>query len=51
MEQVSRIWFTPKQRVELWERWRNGQRVADIARVLRAWSTVGAPRVDDCVEQ
>jgi len=24
MEQVSRIGFTPKQKVELWERWSNG---------------------------
>jgi len=23
MEQVSRIWFTPRQRSELWERWRS----------------------------
>ncbi len=35
MEPVSRIWFTPKQRAELWERWRSGQCVADIARALR----------------
>ena len=35
MEGVARIWFTPKQRAELWERWRGGQCVADIARALR----------------
>lgn len=27
----ARIWFTPQQRAELWERWKNGQCVADIA--------------------
>jgi len=26
MEVVSRIWFTPKQKAQLWGRWRNGQR-------------------------
>jgi hypothetical protein len=30
MEGTARIWFTPQQRAELWERW-NGQCVADIA--------------------
>ena len=32
MEGAARIWFTPQQRAELWERWKNGQCVADIAR-------------------
>jgi hypothetical protein len=27
-------WFTPKQKAELWERWKSGQCVADIARAL-----------------
>jgi hypothetical protein len=31
---VARIWFTPKQKAELWERWRAGQCVSDIARAL-----------------
>jgi hypothetical protein len=24
MEQVSRVWFTPQQKAELWERWKSG---------------------------
>jgi hypothetical protein len=32
MEGNARIWFTPKQKAELWERWKGGQCVADIAR-------------------
>ena len=27
----ARIWFTPKQKAELWEGWKSGQCVADIA--------------------
>jgi IS30 family transposase len=34
MEGISRIWFTAKQRSELWERWKSGECVADIARSL-----------------
>ena len=34
MEGNARTWFTPKQRAELWERWKSGQCVADIARAL-----------------
>jgi hypothetical protein len=30
----ARTWFTPKQRAELWQRWRSGQCVADNARAL-----------------
>jgi len=41
MEGTARIWFTPKQRAELWERWKSGQWVADVARALerclRSW--------------
>ena len=32
----ARTRFTPKQRAEVWERWRNGQCIADIARALEA---------------
>jgi hypothetical protein len=32
MEGQARTWFTPKQRAELWERWKSGQCVADVAR-------------------
>ena len=31
MEGTARIWFTPKQKAELWQRWKGGQCVADIA--------------------
>ncbi len=34
MEGNARTRFTPKQRAELWDRWKNGQCVADIARAL-----------------
>jgi|SoiMetStandDraft_5_1073268.scaffolds.fasta_scaffold16259_3 hypothetical protein len=30
----ARIWFTPNQKAEIWERWKSGQCVADIARGL-----------------
>jgi DNA invertase Pin-like site-specific DNA recombinase len=36
MEGTARIWFTPQKRAELWERWKNGQCVADIARAEAA---------------
>ena len=45
MEELARIWFTPKQKVELWERWRGGQCVADIARALRRRNKSGVQRV------
>ena len=45
MEQVSRIWFTARQRAELWERWRNGQCVADIARALGRRNKSGVYRL------
>ena len=28
MEGNARTWFTPKQKAELWERWKSGQCVA-----------------------
>jgi hypothetical protein len=31
---TSRIWFTAKQKSELWERWKNGQSVLAISRAL-----------------
>ena len=34
MGETARIRFTPKQRAELWARWKDGQCVADIARAL-----------------
>src|SRR5512133_460686 len=45
MEQVSRIWFTPRQKAELWERWRSGQCVADIACALGRRNKSGVYRL------
>jgi hypothetical protein len=41
----ARTWFTPKQGAELWERWRSGQCVADIARTLERRNKSGVYRV------
>ena len=32
MEGNARIWFTPKQKAELWERWKGGQCVERTSR-------------------
>ena len=45
MAEVARIWFTPKQKAELWERWRAGQCVADIARALERRNKSGVQRI------
>src|SRR5262249_8023327 len=45
MEGNARTWFTPKQRAELWERWKSGQCVADIARALGRRNKSGVYRV------
>jgi hypothetical protein len=45
MEGNARIWFTPKQKAELWERWKSGQCVADIARALERGNKSGVYRV------
>jgi enterochelin esterase-like enzyme len=45
MEGNARIWFTPKQKVELRERWKSGQCVADIARALERRNKSGVYRV------
>src|SRR5438552_17956366 len=45
MARVSRIRFTPRQKVELWERWKSGQCVADIARALERRNKSGVYRV------
>ena len=45
MEGNARIWFTPKQKAELWERWKCGQCVADIARALERRNKSGVYRV------
>ena len=38
---TSRIWFTAKQKSELWERWRNGQSAAAISRALERRNKTG----------
>jgi IS30 family transposase len=45
MEGVSRVWFTPQQKAELWERWKSGQCVAAIARTLGRRNKSGVYRV------
>ena len=46
MEGNAQIWwFTPKQKAELWERWKSGQCVADIARALERRNKSGVYRV------
>src|SRR3974377_1012302 len=45
MEGTARIWFTPQQRAELWERWKNGQCVADHARALARRNKSGVYRI------
>src|SRR5436305_215081 len=45
MGETARVRFTPKQRVELWERWKSGQCIADIARALERRNKSGVYRV------
>ena len=45
MEQVSRVWFTPQQKAELWERWKSGQCIAAIVRTLGRRNKSGVYRV------
>jgi IS30 family transposase len=45
MEGNARTRFTPNQKAELWDRWKNGQRVADIARALERRNKSGVYRV------
>jgi len=45
MEGNARIWFTPQQKAELWERWKSGQCVADIARAFERRNKSGVYRV------
>src|SRR4030088_1415823 len=45
MEGNARRWFTPRQKAELWERWRNGQCIADIARAVARRNKSGVYRV------
>jgi IS30 family transposase len=45
MEWTSRIRFTAQQKAELWERWKNGQCIAAIARTLGRRNKSGVYRV------
>src|SRR5438270_11271148 len=45
MGEVARIGFTPKQKAELWDRWKSGQCVADIARALERRNKSGVYRL------
>ena len=45
MEEKSRLRFSASERAELWERWRSGQCVADIARALERRNKSGVYRV------
>ena len=45
MEGHARTWFTRRQRAELWERWKSGQCVADIARALERRNKSGVYRI------
>ena len=45
MEGNARRRFTPKERADLWERWRGGQCIADIARALERRNKSGVYRV------
>ena len=47
----ARTWFTPKQRAELWERWKSGQCVADIARALERRNKSGVYRILAAMEE
>jgi transposase, IS30 family len=42
---TSRIWFAPKQKDELWERWKNGQSVLAISRTLERRNKTGVQRI------
>jgi DNA-binding CsgD family transcriptional regulator len=45
MEWTARVRFTARQKAELWERWKNGQCVADIARALGRRNKSGVYRI------
>jgi IS30 family transposase len=45
MEWTTRTWFTAGQKRELWERWKDGQCVADIARALGRRNKSGVYRI------
>lgn len=42
---TSRIWFTPEQKAELWERWKQGQSISSISRALDRRTKGGVQRM------
>lgn len=42
---TSRIWFTSAQKVELWERWKQGQSISAISRALERRNKTGVQRI------
>src|SRR5688572_1902182 len=42
---TSRIWFTAKQKTELWERWKSGQSVLAISRALERRNKSGVQQI------
>src|SRR5690606_30649522 len=42
---TSRVWFTAEQKVELWERWKQGQSISSISRALERRNKGGVQRI------
>lgn len=42
---TSRIWFTPAQKLELWERWKQGQSISAISRSLERRNKSGVQQI------
>ena len=42
---TSRVWFTAEQKVELWERWKQGQSISSISRALERRTKGGVQRI------
>lgn len=42
---TSRVWFTAEQKVELWERWKQGQSISSISRSLDRRTKGGVQRI------
>ena len=42
---TSRIWFTPAQKLELWERWKQGQSMSAISRALERRNKSGVQQI------
>ena len=42
---TSRIWFTPEQKADLWERWKQGHSISAISRALERRNKTGVQRI------